>query len=57
MSASLTSSSEQWWRREIARQAYVAGWKQSRGCESFSGIQERTMESRFERWWDVNFKE
>lgn len=50
-----TANGEAWWRREIARKAYIAGWKKSRGTEDYSPIQIRTMNSRFERWWDSNY--
>lgn len=39
---------------DVAREAYIAGWKHSRGCENYSNIQVRTMDNRFDRWWQVH---
>lgn len=37
--------------KEVAKQAFIEGWKTAIGKESYKPVTKRTMESLFERWW------
>jgi len=43
--------------KETLREAYIEGYKQGRSVEEYSKTTIKTAESKFERWWNLNFTE